>query len=123
MIVYVAGPITGQLDYRKKFKEAEKMLQEKGHIVINPSNLPNGLAFYMSICKAMIDQADAVYFMDGWKYSEGSVIEESYAKKKKKKLFYEKDVTRPEFLNKVFNHPYRNLLIYDEMHEWPNRVY
>lgn len=115
MIVYIAGPITGKLNYRKKFKEVEKMLQEMGHIVINPSNLPNGLAFYMSICKAMIDQADALYFMDGWQYSEGSLIEESYARKKKKKLYYEPGVSRAL---SIANGLRCHTLVMDEMHRW-----
>ena len=91
MIVYIAGLITGHLRYRENFKKAEDTLTAMGHIVINPSRLPSGLEHYMQICKAMIDQADAVFFLKGWKCSKGSNEELDYARGLKKKLFYEED--------------------------------
>ena len=38
MRVYIAGPITGIMDYKEKFIKAEKQLKEMGHIVINPAS-------------------------------------------------------------------------------------
>lgn len=40
MIVYIAGKMTGMPDKgRAKFADAAKMLQDKGHIVLNPAEL------------------------------------------------------------------------------------
>ena len=89
MIIYIAGPITGDFDYRTKFKKAERKLVKKGHIIINPSYLPNGLEEYMGICKAMIEQVDAVYFLDGFEHSEGCKEELKYARKIGKRILYE----------------------------------
>lgn len=89
MIIYIAGPITNEFDYRAKFKKAEKFLAKKGHIIINPSYLPNGLSNYMPICKAMIDQADAVYFLDKYNESIGCLEELEYARSKGKRIIYE----------------------------------
>lgn len=89
MIIYIAGPITGHLNYRTKFKKAERRLMAMGHIVINPSYLPNGLKEYMPICKAMIDQADAIFFLHGFETSIGSMEEYDYAKINKMAIFFE----------------------------------
>lgn len=82
MKIYIAGPITGCDGYEKKFAEAERVLKEQGHIIINPAMLPEGLGdcdTYMGICFAMIDVCDAVVMLDGWKKSFGSCREWGYA--------------------------------------------
>ena len=92
MKIYIAGPITGKLEYRKKFMAAERRLRRKGHIVVNPATLPDGLGEarrYMKICFAMLDCCDAVYFLQGWEESVGAKEEWEYAKVKGKMLFYE----------------------------------
>lgn len=92
MKIYIAGPITGIFDYKKQFKKRERKLKNMGHIVLNPSFLPDGLNNYMPICKAMIDQADAVYFMTGWKNSIGAKEEHHYAVANCKKRIYEEEL-------------------------------
>ena len=92
MIIYIAGPITGVFDYRQNFTAAERELTAKGHTVINPSMLPSGLGEiqnYMPIRFAMIDQCDAIYFLNGYQSSEGSMLERRYGFENRKKLFYE----------------------------------
>jgi len=92
MKVYIAGPITGHFDYRDKFRNAERVLREKGHIVINPAMLPDGLGdtqAYLRICFPMIDTCDAVYFLFGWTDNVGANEEWEYAKERGKKIFYE----------------------------------
>lgn len=79
MKIYIAGPITGIIDYKQKFMAAEEKVKEMGHIAINPAYLPEGLRDYMGICKAMIDQADAIILLDGWEDSKGSCEELTYA--------------------------------------------
>lgn len=92
MIIYIAGPITGKFDYKRQFRRRERKLKTMGHIVINPSFLPAGLNNYMPACKAMIDQAEAVYFMEGWKESKGAREEYHYAVGKGKLILLEEDM-------------------------------
>lgn len=92
MIVYIAGPITGHLYYRERFNKAEKALLEMGHITINPAYLPSGLIDYMTICKAMVQQSDAIFLLTGWDDSVGATEEFEYAKILGKKIFYEEDI-------------------------------
>lgn len=47
MRIYIAGPITGKLEYKKEFKSRERKLRNMGHIVISPAYLPDGLKDYM----------------------------------------------------------------------------
>ena len=89
MKIYIAGPITGIYNYRENFNKAEAELSKKGHIVLNPSFLPSGLTDYMSICKAMIDQADTIYFLKGSENSAGSSEEFEYAKELNKIILTE----------------------------------
>ena len=86
MKIYIAGPITGVFNYKQSFLKAESELKSKGHIVLNPAYLPEGLKDYMPICYAMIDQADGVYFLNGWKDSVGAKLEYEYADKKGLKI-------------------------------------
>lgn len=54
MRVYIAGAMTGVFKYKEKFIEAEEYIRGLGHIVLNPSFLPEGLSDYYEINKAMI---------------------------------------------------------------------
>lgn len=105
MIVYVAGRITGQFDFMKRFRKAERYLKAQGHIVINPARLPQGLKNYMPACKALIDQSEAVYFLCDWAESEGATEEHVYAVGAGKILIYEQaplsaDTSELEFWRK-----------------------
>lgn len=90
MKVYIAGKITGDPDYRAKFKRAEDVLREEGHTVINPAVLPSGLdrADYGRICAAMLDSADAVAFLDDYMDSPGATLEHEYSEYTDKKTMY-----------------------------------
>ena len=81
MIIYFAGKITGDPEYRKQFAAAKKRLERAGHIILNPAELPEGIspAAYMRICFAMIDTADELRALPGWNYSRGARLEISYA--------------------------------------------
>ena len=42
MKIYIAGKITGDRKYRAKFREAAKVMEALGHVVLNPAILPAG---------------------------------------------------------------------------------
>lgn len=79
-VVYIAGPITGVPKYWEAFEKAEDELTSDGYIALTPTRLPQGLtlAQCMKICFAMIDAADAVYFLPGWQNSRGAQLELNY---------------------------------------------
>lgn len=81
-VIYIAGPITGVPRYWEAFERAEEDLVAMGFVVLTPTRLPHNLdnERAMKICFAMIDQADAVYFLPGWKQSAGATLEMEYCK-------------------------------------------
>lgn len=81
MIIYLAGKITGDPDYRRKFSAAAYRMRREGHTVINPARLPEGLtaADYMRICTAMLEAADAIALLPDWQDSRGARIEKELA--------------------------------------------
>ena len=80
MKVYIAGKITGDPGYRDKFAAAEIQLGGQGHTVLNPAELPEGMAKadYMRICFAMIDVADAGSCLPDAAESAGGRMEMAY---------------------------------------------
>jgi hypothetical protein len=100
MKIYIAGMITGDPDYKTKFEYAKKKHEDAGHIVLNPADLPAGMANrdYMRICFAMIDTADLVVFLPGWSNSRGAKLENEYCQYISKQIMYQdeelKDYTR-----------------------------
>ena len=83
MIVYIAGKITGDENYRAKFEAYAAMERERVDVVLNPAILPFGLtqADYMRICFAMLDCADAAYFIQDYRESQGAALEWAYCQK------------------------------------------
>lgn len=81
MIVYLAGKISDNPEYRIQFTAAKTELERDGHIVLNPAELPEGMspAAYMRICFAMIDTADELRALPGWYCSRGARVEMAYA--------------------------------------------
>lgn len=80
MKVYIAGKITGFSGYRDRFRAGKVALEQQGHIVLNPAELPQGMtnSDYMRICFSMIDVADSVAFLSGWELSDGARLEKAY---------------------------------------------
>jgi len=77
-VVYIAGKITGDDNYKEKFNAAEEHLKKSGYIVLNPAWLPNaGLEYeqYMRIGSKMLDEADAIYLIKDYKDSPGAIRE------------------------------------------------
>ena len=85
MRVYLSGPITGVKDFKKKFKYYQEKLEEHGYDVVNPAKLGGILpedfshADFMTICIALLNTCDAIYFMPGTERSAGAQSERIYA--------------------------------------------
>lgn len=83
-IVYIAGPMSGLPEYNRPAFNTEALhQQQKGHVVLNPANLPDGLTQqqYMGICIEMVKIADEVIMLPNWVNSQGSTAEFHYAMK------------------------------------------
>lgn len=92
MKVFISGKITGDNGYKEKFKRAEIRLKREGHIVLNPTVLPEtGFEHeeYLYICCAMINVCDSVYMLDDWRDSEGARTERGFAMMRGKEVMYE----------------------------------
>ena len=98
MIVYIAGKIEGDPNYKKKFMEAEEELKARGHIVLNPAKLPQGMSKekYMPICLAMLSQADIIALLPDWAISPGTVVEMHYANYQGIKIIRHRDLIEEE---------------------------
>lgn len=87
MKIYIAGKITGDPEYRRKFACAARQVEELGHIALNPAELPEGMAAadYMRICFAMIDTADELWYLADAAKSAGARVEMQYCRYIKKR--------------------------------------
>ena len=97
MRIYIAGKITNDPNYQRKFADAErKLLEWKTVDVINPAKIGATLPElrheeYMKISFALIDMADTVLFLDGWEESCGASQEMGYAIATGKEIWLTKD--------------------------------
>lgn len=87
---YIAGKITRDSDYKKKFARAKSCLENEGFVVLNPAELPEGMrpADYMRICMAMIDSSDVVAFLPDYEQSKGARLEWAYCQYVGKQTMY-----------------------------------
>lgn len=90
MKVYLAGKITGDPNYREKFKKYEAVYGEVA-TVLNPAENPAGMsnADYANISIAMINAADYVVFLPDWRESRGACLEHAYCEYIGKAVRYE----------------------------------
>ena len=92
MKIYIAGKISGDRTYKKKFKKAERALKKKGHSVMNPAWLGDYKDFtwfdYMMVSGAMQRRCEAVYFLPGWSQSKGATIEFKRAIATEQKIYF-----------------------------------
>lgn len=90
MKIYIAGPITNDVDYKLKFAKAEKKLLSMGYTVINPVK-NDGFTYkeYIDIGLNELMRCDAVYLLNGWKNSNGARLEYAYARVTKMRVFKE----------------------------------
>ena len=92
MILYLSGPITGVKDYKARFKHAQVTLTLAGRqTVLNPAVMPEGLKEYddyLRIDLAMLEAADGIVMLPGWKKSNGAKMELRAALKARKRVFF-----------------------------------
>lgn len=93
MKFYIAGKITGDPDYKRKFDEAEKALARIGHSVMNPAKLGSYPEFtwedYMFITKAMQFKCNAVLLLSDWCDSRGAMMEFNTAHQLNQAIYYD----------------------------------
>ena len=91
MKIYIAGKVRGLKNYRELFKAAEEKLKAKGHITLNPAELPEGMngEDYMRICIPMLEVADAIYLLKNWRDSQGAKVEKAYAECQGELVFFD----------------------------------
>lgn len=98
MKIYIAGKITNDPNFQRKFADAERKLTEQNVEVINPAKISSALPQlthreYMSISFILIDTADAVAFLPDWEESCGASQEMGYAIARGKEIYFVDDFT------------------------------
>ena len=93
MKIYIAGKITGEPNYKQKFKKVEEALIRLGHSPMNPAWLGDFPEFshedYMFITKAMQIRCDAVIFLPDWTDSTGAIKEYEQAKISNQAIYFD----------------------------------
>ena len=93
MKIYIAGKISDDKNYKQKFRKAERFLRKFGHSVMNPAWIVPSDEFrwedYMQISSMMQARCNAVYFLKGWKQSEGAKIEFKRCSQLNQKAYFE----------------------------------
>ena len=82
--IYLSGAVTSNPDYMAQFDEAEKELTAKGWRVLNPAKtsatLPaTSYLVYMQLSLVQMQDASAIYMLQGWERSPGAVFEKHVA--------------------------------------------
>lgn len=81
--IYLAGKITGDANYREKFRAGSQTLTDLGYVVLNPAILPDGLSEpgYMRISLTMLEESDMAVFLPDFQESKGALIEQAWCQR------------------------------------------
>ena len=90
-LLFISGKITGDNNFKAKFKETQDKLISQGYRVLNPCWIDAEIADlehseYLHIDFAMIDIADTIYMLSDWQDSTGARMEYDYAVRSGKKV-------------------------------------
>lgn len=88
-VCYISGPISGVLNYKENFAEAESLLFGAGMIAINPAYMPEGLPYddYFPTCYAQIGISNALCFLPGYDKRTGAAREAKRAQWNRKEYW------------------------------------
>ena len=93
MIIYIAGKITNDPNYKDKFKYYELYYRLQGHTVFNPAVLPmsDSISYeaYIRMSKAMLVESDTIVMLPDYKDSKGALQELQWAIEQGKEVLYE----------------------------------
>lgn len=84
-VIYISGKVTGDKNYKKKFKEAEEKIKKRypAATIVNPvaAGFPDTYdwADCMRECMHMLKKCNAIYFLEDWQESAGACIERATA--------------------------------------------
>lgn len=84
-VIYISGKVTGDENYKKKFKEAEEKIKKMypAAEIVNPTaaDFPDTYdwADCMRECMHMLKKCNSIYFIDDWQESAGACIERATA--------------------------------------------
>ena len=87
-MVFISGPLIGELDFEDHYSEAEESLKEQGYSVMNPSLLPGELddSKRARISLAMLTECDTIALLPGWQHSRLAIVELAEAIKQNKNI-------------------------------------
>lgn len=88
--IYLSGKITGDPDFREKFKKKAEELTKQGWRVYNPAVHPDMFTWehFMELDLLALSKCDAIYLLDDWKDSRGAKVELAEAKRLGKRIIY-----------------------------------
>ena len=92
MRIYIAGKISGDKEYRKKFDAIyDHLIHKYGCPVYNPAKQPEGLSYkeYLYNGIDLLKNCNVIYMIKGWEDSKGARAEHAIAVALGYKIIYE----------------------------------
>ena len=79
--MYLAGPISSDPDYFKKFEAYEDFMSKQGYAILNPARAPEGMTYrqYIHYGIVLLGKADCICFLPNSNKSPGAQFEKHYA--------------------------------------------